>query len=239
MGVRTDDIAQARQDLIRQSVFFALFWFAIFMLPFFLQIRRMVRPLANLSKAAQHFANGNLDYPAPKVVQGNDELSQLTTSFQGMAQALLHNRDTQASNMATLNEEKSTLATLLATLPIGVFFADRTHIRYHNDAFRRICLLGKNVDLVGMKNDAMLLHLGQMVANADDLLKAVAKILEVRTLSEPKYIELKDGRILRMISNAVVAPDHRGYLGRFWLFEDMTRDNKMLHTAEIPAEHDS
>jgi PAS domain-containing protein len=239
MGVRTDDIAQARQDLIRQSVFFACFWFAIFMLPFFLQIRRMVRPLANLSKAAHQFANGNLDYPAPLIEHGDDELSQLTASFHGMSQALVRNRDTQAANLAALNEEKSTLFTLLATLPVGVFFADRTHIRFCNDAFRRMCLLEPNKDLVGMKNDALLLHLGQIAANPADLLKTITNILEARMLSEPKYVVLKDGRILRMISNTVVAPDNHGYLGRFWLFEDMTKEKQMLHTAELRAVHNS
>ena len=83
MGVRTDDIAQARQSLIQQSVFFALFWFAIFMLPFFVQIRRLVHPLGDLSKAAQEFANGNLDYPTPEPVRGNDEISRLTHQFSG------------------------------------------------------------------------------------------------------------------------------------------------------------
>jgi len=141
-----------------------------------------------------------------------------------MAQSLIQNRNTQAANLAILNDEKSTLTTLLATLPVGVIFADRTHVRYCNDAFRRVCLLDAGSDLIGLKNDAMLFHLGKIVDDASELLKAVSKILESRVLSEPKYIKLKDGRTLRMTSNAVVSPDDRGYLGRFWLFEDMTQD---------------
>ena len=161
MGVRTDDIARARQSLIQESVYFALFWFAVFMLPFFVQIRRMVQPLVNLSKAAQEFAAGNLDYPTPKLVHGDDEISRLTTSFQGMAQALVLNRNTQAANLAELNNEKSTLDALLATMPVGVIFADRSHIRFCNAAFNRMFMLGPNEQLVGMKNDALLLRLGQ------------------------------------------------------------------------------
>lgn len=239
MGVRTDDIAQARQSLIQQSVFFAFFWFAIFMLPFFVQIRRLVRPLGNLSKAAQQFANGNLDFPTPVLVHGDDEISQLTTSFQGMAQALVLNRNTQAANLAALNNEKSTLDALLATLPVGVIFADRSHIRYCNTAFRRLCLLGPDEQLVGMKNDTLLLRLGQIASKADSFLKTLAEILETRKLIEPKYIALKDSRILRLISNIVIAPESSGYLGRFWLFEDVTEERKMLHMAELRAEHDA
>ena len=188
MGVRTNEISQARDSLIQQSAFFALFWFAIFMLPFFIQIRRFVRPLGNLSAAAQQFANGNLDYPTPPLLHGVDEVSQLTTSFQGMAQALVLSRDTQAANLAELNNEKSTLDALLATMPVGVIFVDRNHIRYCNDAFRRLCLLGPNEQLVGMKNDTLLLRIGQIATEADSFLRDVEQILETRELTEPKYV---------------------------------------------------
>lgn len=239
MGVRTDEIAQARQNLIHESVFFAFFWFALFMLPFFVQIRRLVRPLGNLSKAAQQFANGNLDYPTPGLVRGDDEISQLTTSFQAMAQALVSNRNTQAENLAALTNEKSTLDALLATMPVGVIFADRSHIRYCNNAFRRLCLLNPNEEMIGMKNDTLLLRLGQIAAEADTFLQSIAEILETRNLIEPKYITLKDGRSLRLISNIVITPDSNGYLGRFWLFEDVTQERKMLQMAELRAEHDA
>ncbi|OIR08447.1 putative diguanylate cyclase YegE [mine drainage metagenome] len=239
MGVRTDDIAQARESLIQHSAFFALFWFAVFMLPFFVQIRRLVNPLGDLSRAAQEIANGNLDYPTPEPVRGNDEISRLITSFQGMAQALVSNRNTQAASLAALNNEKSTLDALLATMPVGVIFADRSHIRYCNNAFRQLCLLGPDEDLVGMKNDTMLLRLGQIAAEADSFLKTLAEILETRKLIEPKYIALKDGRYLRLISNIVIAPESSGYLGRFWLFEDVTEERRTLHMAELRAEHDA
>ena len=239
MGVRTNEISQARESLIQQSAFFAIFWFAIFMLPFFVQIRRLVRPLGNLTAAAQQFANGNLDYPTPPLLHGVDEVSQLTTSFQGMAQALVLSRDTQAANLAELNNEKSTLDALLATMPVGVIFADRNHIRYCNDAFRRLCLLGPNEQLVGMKNDTLLLRVGQIATEADTFLSDVEQILETRELTEPKYVGLKDGRILSMISNVVNDPNSSGYLWRFWLFEDVTEEKRILTLAEKHGEQDA
>jgi len=239
MGVRTDDIAKARQSLINESVYFALFWFAIFMLPFFVQIRRMVQPLVNLSKAAQEFAAGNLDYPTPELVRGDDEISRLTTSFHGMAKALVLHRDTQAAGLAELNNEKSTLDALLATMPVGVIFADRSHIRFCNNAFNRMFMLGPNEQMVGMRNDALLLRIGQYVSEADTFLKTVGEILDTRTLTEPAYFALKDGRILRMISNTVIAPEINRYLGRFWLFDDATEEKKQLQRAEQRGEQDS
>ena len=44
---------------------------------------------------------------------------------------------------------------------------------------------------------------------------------------------------LRLISNIVIAPESNGYLGRFWLFEDVTEERKTLHLAELRAEHDA
>jgi diguanylate cyclase (GGDEF)-like protein len=80
--------------------------------------------------------------------------------------------------------------------------------------------------------------LGKLAADSDSFLRTVTEILETRKLVDPKYFALKDGRILRVISNIVVAPESSGYLGRFWLFEDATEDQKMLRSAELRADHD-
>lgn len=239
MGVRTDDIAEARRSLIQQSIFFAIFWFALFMLPFFVQIRRLIRPIGNLSEAAKQFANGNLEYASTLLVPGKDEISQLIASFKGMAETLIRNRQEQTANLTALHNEKSTLFALLSTIPVGVIFADRSHIRYSNAAFQRMLMLGAQEDMVGAKNDSMLLRVGQVVADADSFIEIIAEILETRKLTEPKCFTLKDGRTLRLISNVVIAPESSGYLGRFWLFDDVTEEKKVLQAAELQAEVDS
>jgi diguanylate cyclase (GGDEF)-like protein len=239
MGVRTDDIARARQSLIQESIYFALFWFALFMLPFFIQIRRLIRPLGYLNEAAKQLANGNLEYSLTLLVPGKDEISQLIVSFKGMAEKLIRNRQEQAVNLAALDNEKSTLFALLSTIPVGVIFADRGHIRYCNAAFRRMLSLGANEEMVGMKNEAMMLRIGQIVTDAAAFIKNISEILESRKLTKPKYFALKDGRTVRLISNVVITPENNGYLGRFWLFEDVTEEKKTLQQAEQHAELDA
>jgi diguanylate cyclase (GGDEF)-like protein len=239
MGVRTDDIARARQSLIQESIYFALFWFALFMLPFFIQIRRLIRPLGYLNEAAKQLANGNLEYSSTLLVPGKDEISQLIVSFKGMAETLIRNRQEQAVNLAALDNEKSTLFALLSTIPVGVIFADRGHIRYCNTAFRRMLSLGANEEMVGMKNEAMMFRIGQIVADAAAFINNISEILESRKLTEPKYFALKDGRTVRLISNVVITPENNGYLGRFWLFEDVTEEKKTLQQAEQHAELDA
>lgn len=239
MGVRTDDIAQARANLVQESLYVALFWFAILMLPFFVQIRRLMSPLVILSKTAQEIANGNLDYPVPISLRGKDEVSQLITSFQGMTETLIRNRDVEAASLAELKNEKSTLSTLLATMPVGVVFSDRTQIRFCNDAFRNMFQFAQNEEVVGMKNDALLLRAGQIVAEVDSFLRTIGEVLASYKLTEPKYIELKNGRILRLISNVVISPNSNGYLGRFMIFEDHTEEQRVLLAAELNAEQDA
>jgi diguanylate cyclase (GGDEF)-like protein len=239
MGVRTDEISQARTNLINQSIYFALFWFALFMLPFFVQIRRLTKPLVNLSKAAQEIAKGNLDYPAPMLLSSEDELAQLVSNFQGMTQSLVRNRDVQAANLDALRNEKTTLDTLLATMHIGVVFADHDQVCYCNDSFRIMFQIGQSEQLLGMKNDNLLLRITQNVADADSALKSITTILASRRQTDPVYLTLKNGRILRLISNVVIEPVSRKYLGRFWLFEDQTKEQKVLQTAELNAEHDA
>lgn len=223
-GVSTEEIADARNDLIQKSVLISVFLFALFLLPFFIQIRRMMQPLNQLSEAALQFSQGNFDHSIPALLERKDEVGQLASNFQGMAQALVRHRDWQVATMASINNEKSVLDTLLATLPVGVFFADHTHVRYCNNTFRKMFSLGPNETLVGVKNDVVVSRIGQSVKDAAAYLQAITEILDTRSQSESKYITLKNGRILRLSSNVVVAPEDRGYLGRFWLFEDMTKE---------------
>jgi len=201
----------------------SVFLFALFLLPFFIQIRRMMQPLNQLSESALQFSQGNFDHSIPALLERKDEVGQLASNFQGMAQALAKNRDWQEATVAALNDEKSVLDTLLASLPVGVFFADHTHIRYCNSAFRKMFHFADE-DLVGMRNDAMVSRIGLAVSDASQFLQAVTTILDARSQSESEYINLKNGRILRLTSNVVIAPESRGYLGRFWLFEDVTQE---------------
>lgn len=222
-GISTEEIADARDDLIQKSVMISVFLFALFLLPFFIQIRRMMQPLTQLSDSALQFSQGNFDHVIPALLERKDEVGQLASNFQSMARALAKNRNWQVATIAAINNEKSVLDTLLASLPVGVCFADHTHIRYCNSAFCKIFQFS-NEDMVGMRNDTMLSRIGLAVTDASEFLHAVTAILDIKSQSAPEYINLKNGRILRLSSNVVIAPESRGYLGRFWLFEDVTQE---------------
>jgi diguanylate cyclase (GGDEF)-like protein len=173
------------------------------------------------------------------LLRGEDELSRLTSSFQGMTQSLVRSRDEQAASLEAIKNEKTTLHTLLTTMPIGVVFADHEQVSYCNESFRHMFQIGPDEEIVGMKNDRLLLRISQSIADTDSALKAISAIIASRKLTDPAYITLKNGRILRLLSNVVIAPESSSYLGRFWLFEDQTKEQKFLQEAELNAEHDA
>lgn len=239
VGLRTGEIAAARQNLIKNSLLVAGLFFFLFMLPFFLQIRRMMRPLVQLAESTRQFAGGNLNHPPPVALPGNDVLAQLTGNFRRMAQNLRANDEWQAAIMASMREEKQMLDTLLSSLPVGVLFADRSQIRYCNDAFREMWNVDSCEQLVGLPNDALLARVEPIVEQPGALIAAVSAILETRQFAPARYISLKNGRVLRMTSNVVAAPQQPGHLGRFWMFEDVTRERNELLQAEQRANRDA
>ncbi|GAB4126213.1 MAG: hypothetical protein Fur0040_08760 [Sideroxydans sp.] len=222
-GISTEEIAQARNDLIQESVMIAALLFALFLLPFFIQIRRMMQPLDRLSEAVLQFSKGNFDLTLQPLPEGTDEVGRLSGNFREMAQNLGKHRDWQAATMAALKNEKTVLNTLMASLPVGVVLADHTHIRYGNAAFRQMFQFVEE-DVVGMQNEEMVRRIGLAVADASQFLEAITELLESQSSPAPEYINLKNGRVLRLTSSVVISPESRDYLGRFWLFEDVTQE---------------
>jgi hemerythrin len=107
MGVRTDDIARSRSNLIQQSIFFSIFWFALFMLPFFLKIRRMLSPVCDLAVVAKEIEKGNGNYSKQISTSGNDEISQLASSLQGIAKTMSRNNHAKIASKVAIDNEKA------------------------------------------------------------------------------------------------------------------------------------
>jgi hemerythrin len=107
MGIRTDDIARSRANLIQQSIFFSIFWFALFMLPFFLKIRRMLGPVQELANVAREIEKGNVTHTKLKTPSGKDELSQLAASLQGIAKTMSRNSHAKIASKVALDNEKA------------------------------------------------------------------------------------------------------------------------------------
>ena len=98
------------------DIFAAVIVAAIFfLLVAFLVTRMITGPIKRITKAADGIAAGNLDQQIP--IMTNDEIGRLARAFNEMSQNL-------QTTMATIVDERSNLATVLANLTDGVVMTD-------------------------------------------------------------------------------------------------------------------
>lgn len=238
IGFPTHPYRQAQQELIRNGLLVGMLVFMLLLLPFFLQIRRLLQPLTQLSHAARRVTAGESGVVLPLLRGGNDEMARLTRDFNEMLGALTQHKRFQSDCLHQMQQEKALLNGLLATLPVGVFVTDKTHILYCNPAFRRMWQLDEQEPLVGLPNDALLARVGDVAERPVQLRAIVREVLAGHAPLQAAELPLKNGIILRMSSNVVRAPEEDKPLCRLWLFEDITREQALLQMAEQKASRD-
>lgn len=111
--------------LLTSVVLFAATWFAIFLSKF------VTTPVVALAEATQEISKGNLDYRVN--VPATDELGELVSSFNRMAEELKSNRqklETSSREVAEANEQleqrRRHIETILENIPTGVLSLDAT-----------------------------------------------------------------------------------------------------------------
>lgn len=238
IGFPTGPYRKAQEELIRNGLLAGMLVFMLLLLPFFLQIRRLLQPLTQLSDAARRVTSGESGVALPLLRGSNDEVSRLTRDFGEMLAALTQDRQFQADCLHQMQQEKSLLNGLLTTLPVGVFVADQTHILYCNPAFRRMWQLDAQEPLVGLPNDALLARVGDVAERPEQLRAIVREVLAAHAPLQPTELPLKNGVTLRMSSNVVLVPEDGKPVCRFWLFEDITREQTLRLMAEQKANRD-
>jgi len=111
--------------------------------------RRIIAPLAILRQAVTHLSGGEWEYHFQ--IDSKDELGELATSFQTMAQQLRASftaLERDRAQMAALNEallqSESRLAQFLEAMPVGIFVVDAEGKPYYANQ-RAQDLLGRGV----------------------------------------------------------------------------------------------
>src|SRR4051812_32291526 len=124
--------------LITAVVLFAATWFAVFLSKF------ITTPVAALAEATQEISKGNLDYRIN--VPATDELGELVTSFNRMADELRTNRrnlESSRQELALANDEleqrRRHIETILENIPTGVLSLDAImRVTHANSALARL-----------------------------------------------------------------------------------------------------
>jgi diguanylate cyclase (GGDEF)-like protein len=238
-GVDTG-FADALESKLRiKLLLIAALWFAIGTAVYFFLVRRLVKPLQEITRASELMAHGNLNTPMPKDLP-QDELGKLALSFSNMASALRERVETQQSYAHDLYVEQARLNALISILPVGIMYADTLRkVQYVNQECRRLWGLSESEDFIGLRDTDLISQASELTEQPDILIPQFEAALREYGISAYFDTPLRNGRIVRCRS--CVVPDSAGdrYIGRIWMFEEVTEEVARLHDAQALAERDA
>lgn len=204
----------------------------------------LTRRLARLEETVEAVGRGDLSARAAEDLQG-DEISRLAAAFNHMAEDVRHQieslRLAEEATLAALQEtreEHARLATLLASMKLGILFVDRdSRVLYANPALRRIWLIPPETTLNGLLAEHALSLSANSLAQPDHFSRLVLKINGTQETSDSTELEVTDGRVISQLCHPVRDEDER-LVGRLWVFEDITQDKRSAEQLIYLAERD-
>ncbi len=137
------------------------------------------------------------------------------------------------------NEERSRLEALLNVMKVGVLFVDGNHrVIYINNACRDIWKLPRDENLTGLRDSGMIERTAHLREDDAAYRKHIEAMLAGADISDAFEILLQDGRIITEVS-ALVPGDKPGqFIGRVWIYEDVTRQKQLESQLIQLAERD-
>jgi len=137
------------------------------------------------------------------------------------------------------NEERSRLEALLNVMKIGVLFVDSGHrVVYINNACRDIWGLPRDENLTGLRDGGLIERTASLRKDDTGYRSHVEAVLGGETVSEAYEIPLHDGRIVTDISALVPGAKPGQFIGRVWIYEDVTRQKQLEAQLIKLAERD-
>ncbi|MHB8915263.1 MAG: EAL domain-containing protein [Thiobacillus sp.] len=235
-GVSTTFLKEARAHLIQQGVLIA--GVEIFLSTLLLAALGywLTRHLAKLTRAAEDFAQGQLDIRLP--VASNDEVGSLTRAFNLMANAIAAQIGALKTSTSRLHEEQARLIALLHAMKLGILFADtQNRILYYNPAFQLIWRIPMNRALHGKLPADVIIKEGSSLSARDQLEEWMREPVghEERPIAQ---IGLTDGRLITRLSHPVYDSANT-FIGHLWMFEDVTQEQQTAQQLIYLAERDS
>jgi diguanylate cyclase (GGDEF)-like protein/PAS domain S-box-containing protein len=147
--------------------------------------------------------------------------------------------DAQKRLVVQSQQEQARMSSLLSAMNIGILFEDVQHlVIYFNPAFRRIWLIPDDIELAGRRTREVLGFSANVLARPDHFSKHILHVLDTHEVSETFEIVLADGRVMTQLSYPVRDQDGR-FIGRLWIYEDVTRERQTAEQLIYLAERDS
>jgi diguanylate cyclase (GGDEF)-like protein/PAS domain S-box-containing protein len=167
------------------------------------------------------------------------ERKHFELALQEKVTALEQSEEKQKLLVRTTREEQARLNHLLSAMNIGILFEDGQHrVVYSNPAFRRVWLIPESIDLLGRTTKEVMQHSANILSRPDNFSKHILDVLGTHEVSENFEIVLSDGRVLTQLSYPVHDAEER-FIGRLWIYEDVTRERQTAEQLIYLAERDS
>lgn len=137
------------------------------------------------------------------------------------------------------DEERRRLEALLNVMKVGVLFIDRDRrVLFCNRVLKRIWGIDEKEELTGMREDALLERTAALRADDAAFRRHVQDIDEQGANGTAFEAPLKDGRTIADVSALVPGTESGQFIGRVWIYEDVTEQKRMEQRLIQLAEHD-
>ncbi len=138
-----------------------------------------------------------------------------------------------------LEEERARLLALLGAMNLGILFVTADNqVKYYNTMFLRIWMISEELELTGKSANQVLDFSTNELARPDHFSRHLLDVLETHEMSSTYEISMSDGRVVTQLSYPVREGDGR-FIGRLWVYEDVTRErqtaNQLIYLAERDA----
>jgi len=141
--------------------------------------------------------------------------------------------------LINMEEERARLAALLSAMNMGILFVNANdQVMYYNSTFLRIWVIADDIALVGKSADEVLNYSGNILARPDHFSKHILNVLGTHEVSDSFEITTSDGRVINQLSYPVKDNEGR-FIGRLWVYEDITRERQTAEQLIYLAERDA
>lgn len=250
-GLSVEHLSRTRTDLLRQSLLIGVAGLAVSLLLLSVLAYFLTRHLKRLSQASQRVIGGDFSVRLPE--EAGDEIGQLTRAFNRMSEAIEERiealqvalvdlkvaDESRRHHLASSEEERARLLALLGAMNLGILFVTaENQVKYCNTTFLRIWMIPEEVELVGKSASEVLAYSTNELARPDHFSRHLLEVLETHEMSSSFEISLSDGRVVTQLSYPVRDADGR-FIGRLWIYEDVTRERQTAEQLIYLAERDA
>lgn len=172
-------------------------------------------------------------------VRDISERKRMELDLQDKVMALQQSEDIQRRLVALGQQEQARMTSLLSAMNIGILFEDvNNRVIYFNPAFRRIWLIPDHIDLAGRATSEVMSLSANVLARPDHFSKHILNVLGTHEVSDSFEIVMADGRVVTQLSYPVRDSEGR-FIGRLWIYEDVTHERQTAEQLIYLAERDS